>query len=164
MIRLAKLWDAPLICAIYNYFIENTTITFEEHRLDNAQMQERLQQADSRYPWLVYEVPEGLAGYAYISPWKSRSAYRFTVESTIYLSPQYCGQGIGGKLYHQLIESAYHNGFHSIIGGIALPNESSIRLHEKLGFVKTAHFNQVGFKHGRWIDVGYWQLALNQRD
>ncbi|MGH8166642.1 MAG: GNAT family N-acetyltransferase, partial [Woeseiaceae bacterium] len=97
---------------------------------------------------------------AYASRWHGRCAYRFSVESTVYLDPDRTGRGVGKRLYAALIDAIRDLSMRAVIGGIALPNEPSIRLHERLGFRKVAHFEQVGFKHDRWIDVGYWQLLL----
>lgn len=101
-----------------------------------------------------------LLGYCYASKWKGRCAYRYSVESTVYLSPDATGKGIGSKLYGTLLAELRQRQFHTVIGGIALPNPASVALHEKLGFEKVAQFRQVGNKFGRWIDVGYWQLLL----
>ena len=85
---------------------------------------------------------------------------RFSVETTIYLSSRQLGAGIGTTLYRRLLELLKTRGLHLAIGGVALPNQASIALHEKLGFQKVAHFGEVGFKFGRWIDVAYWELKL----
>jgi phosphinothricin acetyltransferase len=112
------------------------------------------------YPWLVAEVDGSLAGYAYASRWRERPAYRYTAESTIYLSQESGGHGYGSKLYNALLDELRAGGFHAVIGVITLPNPASIALHEKLGFSKVAHFSQVGYKFEHWLDVGYWQLTF----
>src|SRR5690606_39143142 len=99
-------------------------------------------------------------GYAYAARWKGRCAYRYSVESTIYLDLGARRGGIGTVLYAALLERLRSRGYHAVIGGIALPNDASVRLHEQLGFRKVAHFPEVGFKLGRWVDVGYWQIIL----
>jgi phosphinothricin acetyltransferase len=111
-------------------------------------------------PWLVAAVDNDVLGYAYASKWKGRCAYRFAVESTVYLAAARKGQGIGKALYTALIDQLRANRLHTVIGGVALPNHASVMLHERMGFKKVAHFEQVGFKQNRWIDVGYWQLML----
>jgi phosphinothricin acetyltransferase len=111
-------------------------------------------------PWLVAEKDGSVIGFAYATPWKTRSAYRFSVEITVYLAPGHGRNGVGSALYQQLFEHLRARGAHSVIGGIALPNDASVALHEKFGLSKVAHFHEVGFKFGRWIDVGYWQLTL----
>jgi phosphinothricin acetyltransferase len=114
----------------------------------------------SGLPWLVAEADGIFAGYAYASKWKGRCAYRFSVETTVYLAEQAQGRGIGTKLYRVLLAELRRRKFHVAVGGIALPNRASVRLHEKLGFRKTAHFKEIGYKFKKWIDVGYWQLTL----
>jgi phosphinothricin acetyltransferase len=108
-------------------------------------------------PWLVGEQEGAVVGYACATPWKGRSAYRFTVEVSVYLDPSCTGRGWGTRLYERLFERLARRGIHAAIGGIALPNDASVALHEKLGMAKVAHFRETGFKLGRWIDVGYWQ-------
>jgi phosphinothricin acetyltransferase len=111
-------------------------------------------------PWLVAEQGGTVVGYAYASPWKGRCAYRFSVESTVYLDPVHADRGIGTRLYTALLDAIRALGMRTVIGGIALPNPRSIALHERLGFSKVAEFRQLGFKQARWVDVGYWQLLL----
>ena len=111
-------------------------------------------------PWLVAERGGAVVGYAYATRWRPRRAYRFSAEVTVYVAGGLGGQGIGSRLYERLLPVLRERGVHAAMGGIALPNEGSIRLHEKFGFTKAAHFEQAGLKFGRWIDVGYWQLLL----
>jgi len=161
MIRKVQKSDAQDICSIYNHYIRNSIATFDEEPLNVEQMEERIVMATDELPWLVFEEKDRILGYAYASKWKGRCAYRFSVESTIYLSPESTGRGIGLKLYKALIHRLSELSYHSIIGGISLPNPASITLHEKLGFEKVAHFKEVGWKMDRWIDVGYWELIVN---
>jgi len=114
----------------------------------------------SALPWLVAEASGRILGYAYASKWKGRCAYRYAVESTVYLDPAQTGKGIGLGLYTALIDAIRACSMRTVIGGIALPNAASIALHERLGFRKVGHFEQVGYKQDRWVDVGYWQLLL----
>ena len=111
-------------------------------------------------PWFVCETDGRVSGYAYASPWKSRSAYRRSVESTVYVAPHSAGHGIGSMLYRALISDLRERDLHTVIGGIALPNAASVALHEKMGFRKVAEFAEVGWKFERYIAVGYWQLLL----
>lgn len=160
-LRLAKLSDSGAIARIYNNYILNTAITFEEEPIARQVFEERLAAILSAgLPWLVIESGDQIAGFAYASPWKDRRGYRFSVESSIYLEPPYLGRGLGSLLYAALLDHLRNLPVHAVIGGIALPNDASVRLHEKLGFRKVAHFSEVGFKFNRWIDVGYWQLNL----
>jgi phosphinothricin acetyltransferase len=160
-IRSAEPADCEAIARIYNHYVRNTVITFEESDVPAPDMVARLEEVrDTGLPWLVVEDPEGIAGYAYAGKWKGRCAYRYSVETTIYLEPSRVGRGLGVHLYGALLEETRAVSLHAVIGGIALPNPASIRLHEKMGFEKVAHFREVGFKFNRWIDVGYWQRTL----
>ena len=160
-IRPAAPGDSHAIAAIYNHYIASTTVTFETERVTAADMQARIEETQSAsLPWLVAEEGDRVLGYAYASKWKGRCAYRYSVESTVYLDAECIGRGIGKALYSALIDDLRERGMHAVIGGVALPNAASIALHEALGFRKVAHFEQVGFKQDRWIDVGYWQLLL----
>ena len=162
-IRPAELRDATAIAAIYNHYVATTCITFETEPVPAEQMGERIAETTaSRLPWLVVEEDGAVLGYAYASKWKGRCAYRYSVESTVYLDPARQGKGIGKTLYVALIDALRASSLHAVIGGIALPNAASIALHERLGFEKVAQFREVGFKQGRWIDVGYWQLLLEK--
>lgn len=162
-IRAAVPGDAGAIAGIYNHYIANAIATFEEDPVAAPDMARRIKEiAALPLPWLVAESAAGVAGYAYASRWKGRCAYRFSVESTVYVDAAAVGRGVGALLYAALVERLRLRNIHSVIAGIALPNNASIRLHEKLGFQKIAHFHEVGFKFGRWIDVGYWQLLLSR--
>ena len=159
-IRYATSADAEAICSIYNPYVAGTIVTFEEQEVSADVMKSRIAEAKASAPWLVYETEGQVRGYAYATPWRPRSAYRFSVETTIYLAPGYEGQGMGAKLYTQLLRMLSEAGMHVAIGGIALPNARSVALHEKLGFAKVARFAEVGCKFGQWVDVGYWQRRL----
>lgn len=159
-IRPATANDAAAICAIYNHYIENTVISFEESPLSCEQMAERIATVTAAYPWLAAVSDNRVVGYAYANRWKSRSAYRYCVESTIYLDPAAAGRGIGKVLYTELLDRLRRQGIRVVIGCIALPHPASVALHERLGFRQVSHFSRVGFKFGRWIDVGDWQLTL----
>ena len=160
MIRNVTLEDARALAEIYNYYILNTIITFEEIEITAEEMENRIRSRNAKLPWLVFEEEKQVVGFAYAQEWKSRSAYRFTVESSIYLSETQNNKGLGTKLYTELINQLVDLNIHSIIGGIALPNDPSIHLHENFGFDKVAHFKEVGFKFGKWVDVGYWELIV----
>jgi L-amino acid N-acyltransferase YncA len=160
MIRMATAADAEAICAIYNHYVTDTIVTFEEQPVRAADMRSRMAAVLEKLPWLVFECDGDLAGYAYASPWKTRIGYRFAVESSIYLAPAHTGRGFGAALYRALLDDLRARNIHCVIGGAALPNPASVALHEKLGFAKVAHFRENGFKFGRWIDVAYWQRLL----
>lgn len=159
-IRPINLQDAPAICAIYNHYVENSIITFDEETISLQSMQTLIQTTTAQYPWLVILENEQVVGYAHASMWKGRCAYRYSAETTVYLSPATQGRGLGTQLYSALIAVLRQTELHSLVGGIALPNPASTGLHEKLGFRQVAQFQQVGRKFNQWIDVGYWQLLL----
>jgi len=159
-IRMATIADAAAICAIYNHYVTDTIVTFEERPVDTRDMQSRMRAVLEKLPWLVLERDGEVAGYAYASPWKARIGYRFAVESSIYLAPAHTGCGFGSALYRNLLDALRARDIHCVIGGAALPNPASVALHEKLGFTQVAHFRENGFKFGRWIDVAYWQRLL----
>jgi len=160
-IRPASSLDAARICAIYNLYVAATTISFEEAAVLESDMAGRIADVtDGGLPWLVLEVDGAVAGYAYATKWRARPAYRHAVESSVYLDPALAGRGHGRRIYEKLLTELRTRGLHTVIAGIAQPNERSVALHERLGFRKVAHFSEVGFKFGRWIDVGYWQLML----
>lgn len=165
IIRAVKLSDANSIAEIYNHYILESTITFEETSVDGQEIASRIAALKVlNLPWYVAEDShQNFMGYAYASQWKGRCAYRRSVEVTVYLSPAHVRKGAGSCLYEVLFEKLKSLGYHTVIGGISLPNPASIKLHEKFQMVKSAHFKDVGFKFGQWVDVGYWQGFLEGR-
>jgi phosphinothricin acetyltransferase len=157
MISKANIKDAKAITDIYNYYVINDIATFAETPLSIEAMIENI---DNSIVWYVYKEQHKILGYAYASIWKPRSAYRFTAEVSVYLDSKFLGKGIGSKLYSHLLSELKRQNFHSVIGGISLPNIVSEKLHEKFEFQKVAHFKDVGFKFNKWIDVGYWERIL----
>ena len=161
MLRSATATDAAAIAAIYNHYVVQTVVTFEEEPVPTTDMATRIAEVlDAGRPWLVWEEHGKVLGYAYASGWKSRCSYRFSLETTVYLDKEATGRGLGTMLYSALIDALRPTKTHALIGGVALPNEGSVALHEKLGFQKIAHFKEVGWKFDQWIDVGYWELIL----
>ena len=160
MIRPVKLSDAADICRIYNEYILNTVISFEENQITVEEMELRINNITKNYPWLVYEENEKVIGYTYAGKWKERSAYRFCVETGIYIDSMHLGKGIGSDLKRELIKILRERSIHSIVCGIALPNAASVALCEKFGFIKVGQLKEVGFKLDKWVDVGYWELIL----
>ena len=160
-IRPVKESDSDSLARIYNHYVTSTCITFEIDSVSAADMSQRISDSvNASLPWLVAVISGDVVGYAYATKWKGRCAYRFSVESTVYIDVAHTGKGFGLQLYTALISAIRAISMHVVIGGIALPNQQSIGLHERLGFKKVAHFEQVGFKQDRWVDVGYWQLLL----
>jgi L-amino acid N-acyltransferase YncA len=161
--RDARVDDAEAIASIYNHYVLTTSISFEETEVSAIDMAGRIADVQAAgLPWLVAEIDGAIAGYAYATKWRVRHAYRFSVESSVYLDHRRAGQGVGSALYRVVLDRLRVGGYHLAIGGIALPNAASVALHEKMGFVKVAHFSEVGFKFGKWTDVGYWQLVLGK--
>ena len=162
-IRKATIEDAKGICDIYNYYIENTAITFETVAVSEMEMKDRIQGfLNSGFPYYVGEINEKIVGYCYLHDWNNRCAYSLTKEITIYLDKDLQGKGLGTILYQHLFKDIYQNNIHSIIAGICIPNESSVRLHEKFGLRQASHMKEIGFKFSQWRDVGHWQLVINQ--
>lgn len=161
LVRPARPDDAPEIAAIYNPYVRTSPVTFEEAEVAASEMAGRIAEIQATaLPWLCAVRDSRVLGYAYAARWKGRSAYRYSTETTVYVHPQHGGTGIGSALYRELLATLKTLGMHTAIGGITLPNEASIRLHESLGFRQVARFSEVGFKFDRWIDVGYWQRIL----
>jgi phosphinothricin acetyltransferase len=160
MIRPVTPEDAEAICDIYNYYVLNTTVTFEEEPVSAAEMRTRIATVTQDFPWYVYEEGGELIAYAYLHYYHARSAYRFTVEDSIYVKNGRQRTGIGAQLLRLLIGDAKKHGKHSIMAIIGVPNDASEALHRKYGFQKMAHMDEIGFKFGRWADVSFWKLRL----
>jgi len=160
MIRQVRQEDAEDIALIYNYFVVNTAITFETEEVSVGEMQGRIAEISLHYPFLVNEEGGRITGYCYVSKWKKKEAYRSTVESTIYIKPEARGKGLGQELMTVLIAELRKTNIHAVIACITIPNPESVRLHEKLGFRKVSDFKEVGYKFGRWLDVGDWELIV----
>jgi L-amino acid N-acyltransferase YncA len=164
LIRLATNADAPAIAAIYAPYVTNSRISFEEIAPDDAEIRQRLIGEHPGYhPWFVAEEGGRILGFANSAPYRTRRAYRWTVETGIYLAVEACGRGIGFNLLSKLLGVLERQGYFAAIGAIALSNASSVALHEKLGFTFAGTYRQVGFKGGEWIDVCLWQKDLGQR-
>lgn len=161
MIRDAQEGDFKAIADIYNHYIRHTVVTFEEDDVTPADMAARVHKVAAEcFWWLVVEEGGQVLGYAYATKWQSRAAYRHSVEISVYLHHEHAGKGYGTALYEALFQRLRTRGLHTVIGGVALPNPASERLHGKFGMTKVAHFREVGHKFGKWIDVGYWQVQL----
>lgn len=164
-IRDAVITDVPDCRAIYNYYVENSTVTFDEEQLTHAQYRAKFTKAQKRgWPWIVAESPSGeVLGFAYLSAYRDRSAYRFTVEDAIYLGPAATGRGIGRALLAELIDRAKAGGFREIVAVVADQGaEGSIALHEKFGFKEIGRMGRVGYKFDRWLGTIFLQLSLKK--
>lgn len=171
-LREANAADAPALAEIYNEYVHGTVITFEVDTVRDGDMAARVRKVqDAGLPWLIAEEADSAAvlGFAYASPFQERLAYRFSLETTIYLRDDASGRGIGTVLYEDLLErlrsltavGSVHAPVHRAYARIALPNEASVALHERFGYRQVATLNEVGFKLDRWIDVGFWELSLD---
>ena len=162
MIREASESDSKAIVAIYNHYIRNSVATFEEDEINPAEIAARIGKVvGAGLPWIVAEANGEIQGYAYAGPWNSRAAYKHTVEVTIYISPSAVFCGLGTQLYTDLFSRLKERNIHCVIAGITLPNPQSVAIHEKFGMKKSGEFKEVGYKFGKWLDVGYWTVQLN---
>jgi len=162
VIREATDNDIEQIVSIYNHYILNSVATFEEAEINVSEMAGRIHKVkNDGLPWLVAVENDEVIGYAYAGKWNNRAAYRYTAEVTIYLLHAVVSKGVGTKLYDELFSRLHGLGIHVVIGGITLPNPASIAIHEKFGMKRVGLFTEVGYKFGKWLDVGYWETQLN---
>ena len=160
-IRRATADDAAAIATIYAPYVLGSVVSFETEAPDEAEMRSRIEAIGDAYPWLVACDEVGrILGYAYGAAFRTRPAYRFSVETTVYVAEGAQRRGIGRQLYQKLLALLEAQGFTQAIGAITVPNEGSIALHEALGFVRAGTYETVGFKLGEWRSVGLWQRAL----
>ncbi len=160
VIRGVNPQDFDAVAALTNHFILHTSIHFGTEAVTAAELHESWEKTRATYPFLVAEVDGRFAGYAKAGVWRERAAYRWTPEAGIYIEEWTRGRGVGTMLYRALLDDLRARGFESVIGGITLPNEASVRLHERCGFVKVGHVLRAGYKFGAWHDVGFWQAVL----
>jgi len=158
LIRKVRIEDAQQLVDIYNYYVLNSVVTFDDIPFESSVFEERIKTIASLFPFFVYEENNEILGYAYANKWRLKPAYKHTVESTIYIKHTATGKQIGTNLYSYLLSELKKQNYHAIIGGLSLPNNGSIKLHENLGFKKVAHFKEVGLKFNKWVDVAFWQL------
>ncbi len=160
-VRAARADDAPALAAIYAPYVSGSAISFETDPPSPSEMLRRMDAGGELYPWLVAEEEGGtVAGYAYAAAFRTRAAYLYAVETSVYLREDVQGRGIGAMLYRPLLAILEAQDFTQAIAAIALPNAPSVSLHERLGFVHAGIYRQVGWKLGRWWDVGLWQRPL----
>ena len=160
MIRPVKLGDTKSITDIYNEYVVNSVATFDTEPVSEDDMRSRIADISSHYPYLVYELDGIIAGYCYAHAWKQKAAYKYTLETTIYLSPHYQKREIGKQLMTALIDECRKNGYHALIACITSGNEASNTLHLKLGFKQVSLFEKVGIKFGHRLDVADYELLL----
>jgi phosphinothricin acetyltransferase len=160
-LRLAEAGDAAAFAALYAPYVTASAVSFEGKAPGAGEMADRIAKGGDLYPWLVAEDTDGaLLGYAYATQFRPRHAYRFTVETSVYVKQGGGGRGVGGALYGALLPLLERQGFTQAIAAVTLPNEPSVRLHERLGFVQAGIYEMVGYKLGEWRSVGLWQRRL----
>ncbi|MCF7560290.1 N-acetyltransferase family protein [Sabulilitoribacter multivorans] len=160
MIRDVTINDAQQIVNIYNYYVLNSIVTLDLVPFSIQDFEEKINAISSQFPFIVFEEKNQILGYAYANTFRTKPAYKNTVELTVYIDHENLGKQIGKKLYTELIMQLKKQKYHVLIGGLTLPNDASVKLHENFGFEKVAHFKEVGYKFNAWYDVGFWQLTL----
>lgn len=160
-LRAAAPADAAAIAGIYAPYVTGSLVSFETEPPDAAEMRARIKAGGDRFPWLVAEDEAGAVyGYAYSAAFRTRPAYRFAVETSLYVAPASHGRGVGSALYQARIATLEAQLYVQAIAAITLPNPASVRLHERLGFTRAGTYTGVGWKLGGWHDVGLWQRPL----
>ena len=163
-VRSARPEDAATIAAIYAPYVLGGTVSFETDTPDARAIRTRMAASNGLYPWLVAtdgEDDKAILAYAYATRFRDRPAYQYVVETSLYVAGAVQGRGVGRLLYEALIDTLRAQGFTQAIGVISLPNDQSIKTHEAVGFRRAGVYREIGFKLGRWIDVGFWQCPLN---
>jgi phosphinothricin acetyltransferase len=163
-IRLAQDADVDAIVGIYRPVVEATAISFETSTPDRDEMARRLGETLQSYPWLVCDIDGQIAGYAYATRHRVRGAYRWSVDTSVYIKEEYRRRGVGRGLYESLFAILAAQGYFNAYAGISLPNPASVALHESMGFERIGVYRRVGYKLGRWHDVGWWQRTLNEHE
>ena len=159
-IRFATTDDAAAVQAIYAPYVLETAISFETEPPGVEEIRNRIAHYSETHPWLVCELDGAVAGYAYAGPWHARAAYAWSCEVSIYVDGALHRRGIGRALYTALLEALGRLGYHTAVAGITEPNPASIGLHESMGFKRAALYRNIGYKLGRWWDVAYLEMAL----
>ncbi len=161
MIRLAEQNDADKILAIYAPYINNTSFTFEADVPSVKDFADRIASYLDNWPWLVCEIDGKIAGYAYASRYRERIGYQWCVECSVYIHDDFQRMGIARALYMALFEILKRQGYRNVYAVINLPNDKSVELHERCGFKWFVTYENVGYKLGKWKNVGWWQLIIN---
>lgn len=161
-IRLATPKDAASILEIYAPFILNTAVTFETELPTIESIEHRIISYQQDWPWLVCEIDDTIAGYAYATKHRERAAYQWCAESSVYVHDRFQQKGIAKALYNALLSILKYQRCINVYAGITLPNAKSISFHEKFGFAKIADYKNIGYKSGSWHTVSWWELHLNR--
>ncbi|MEH2394565.1 MAG: arsinothricin resistance N-acetyltransferase ArsN1 family B [Nostoc sp.] len=163
VIRLANESDALKMLAIYAPVVRETSISFEIEPPSETEFQGRIKNYQQQMPWLVCQINGELLGYAYATPYRTRAAYQWSVESSVYVNVEHRRKGVAKALYSSLFQLLQLQGFYNVFAAIALPNPASVAVHEAVGFSPVGVFCKVGYKFSEWHDVGWWQLSLQQQ-
>jgi L-amino acid N-acyltransferase YncA len=163
-VRPATAADAAACVEIYRPYVLDTVITFETDVPTVEEMTDRIVDARVMHEWLVLEVDGDITGYAYAHQFNSRAAYQWSVETSVYLAQHGQRSGGGRMLYGELLRRLTERGFRRAFAGIAQPNDASNALHKAFGFRRAGRYRRVGWKHGAWRDVEWWQLDLLEPD
>ncbi|MEH2415458.1 arsinothricin resistance N-acetyltransferase ArsN1 family B [Nostoc sp.] len=161
-IRLANESDALKMLAIYAPIVRETSISFEIEPPSETEFERRIQNYQQQMPWLVCEINGELLGYTYVTPYRTRAAYQWSVESSVYVNVEYRRKGVAKALYTSLFGLLQLQGYYNVFAALALPNPASVAVHEAVGFSPVGVFRKVGYKFSEWHDVGWWQLSLQQ--
>ena len=159
-LRVATPADAPAIQRIYAPHVEETAVSFATTVPSVEALERKIGATLRQNPWLVCERDGDVVGYAYAGPFRERDAYRWTTETSVYVDREAHREGVGRALYGALLDLVNAQGYASACGVVTLPNPASVGLHESLGFEHVGTFEDVGYKHGAWHDVGWWRLRL----
>jgi phosphinothricin acetyltransferase len=153
--------DSAACAAIYAPHVEASPTSFEAEAPGPEEMAERIERIGATHPWLVAERNGEVAGFAYACEHRSRAAYRWAVDVSVYVGEADRRRGLGKDLYEELLRRLRAQRFRVACAGVTLPNEASVALHEGLGFVAVGVYRRIGWKQGAWRDVGWWQLDLS---
>lgn len=152
--------DAAACAAIYAPYVEASPVSFEERAPNTSELADRIERTTATHPWLVLEEGGEVVGYAYATRHRTRAAYRWAADVSVYVAAEHQRRGFGRALYEELLERLRQQRFQVAVAGITLPNAASVALHEALGFEPVGVYRRIGWKAGRWHDVGWWQLEL----
>jgi L-amino acid N-acyltransferase YncA len=159
-IRLATAFDASAMAAIYRPYCEGSAVSFEQVAPDAVEMAKRIAAVTTQRPWIVLEDAGAVVGYAYAGPHNERWAYRWSVNTAIYISGTHQRRGAGRALYATLFDLLRHLGYYRAVAGITLPNPASVGLHEAMGFALVGVYRDIGYKLGAWRDVGWYEAEI----